>query len=111
MGKVSHGRRKNLTELNDAFRNIYLESEKSIVTVSAVKNDVDWFDNPIETTGQYAGIIIAVNSSEALILTGQSAVAGADSLRVTFWGRIHGGSRTEIPGHHLQDGSCQCEDL
>ena len=75
---------KNLTELNDAFRNIYLESEKSIVTVSAVKNDVDWFDNPIETTGQYAGIIIAVNPSEALILTGQSAVAGADSLRVTF---------------------------
>ena len=39
--------RKNLTELNDAFRNIYLESEKSIVTVSAVKNDVDWFDNQI----------------------------------------------------------------
>ena len=58
---------KNLTEFNDAFRNIYLESEKSIVTVSAVKNDVDWFDNPIETTGQYAGIIIAVNPSEALI--------------------------------------------
>ena len=58
---------KNLTELNDAFRNIYLESEKSIVTVSAVKNDVDWFDNPIETMGQYAGIIIAVNPSEALI--------------------------------------------
>ena len=25
-----------------------------------------------------------MNSSEALILTGQSAVAGADSLRVTF---------------------------
>ena len=75
---------KNLTEFNDAFRNIYLESEKSIVTVSAVKNDVDWFDNPIETTGQYAGIIIAVNPSEALILTEQSAVAGADSLRVTF---------------------------
>ncbi len=74
---------KNLTEFNDAFRNIYLESE-SIVTVSAVKNDVDWFDNPIETTGQYAGIIIAVNPSEALILTEQSAVAGADSLRVTF---------------------------
>ena len=75
---------KNLTEFNDAFRNIYLESEKSIVTVSAVKNDVDWFDNPIETTGQYAGIIIAVNPSEALILTEKSAVAGADSLRVTF---------------------------
>ena len=54
------------------------------MTVSAVKNDVDWFDNPIETTGQYAGIIIAVNPSEALILTEQSAVAGADSLRVTF---------------------------
>ena len=75
---------KNLTELNDAFRNIYLESEKSIVTVSAVKNDVDWFDNPIKTTGQYAGIIIAVNPGEALILTGENAVTEADSLRVTF---------------------------
>ena len=75
---------KNLTELNDAFRNIYLESEKSIVTISAVKNDVDWFDNPIETTGQYAGVIITVNPDNALILTSQSAVAGADSLRVTF---------------------------
>lgn len=75
---------KNLTELNDAFRNIYLEAEKSIVTISAVKNDVDWFDNPIETTGQYAGIIIAVNPDEALILTEQNAVAGADSLRVMF---------------------------
>ena len=100
---------KNLTELNDAFRNIYLESEKSIVTVSAVKNDVDWFDNPIETTGQYAGIIIAVNSSADSDRTkrgGWSRLPAGD-----LWGRIHGGSRTEIPGHHLQDGSCQCEDL
>ena len=76
--------RKNLEELNEAVRNIYLESEKSIVTVSSVKTQVDWFDNPVENRGQYAGIIVAVNPSEAVILTGARAVEEADALGVTF---------------------------
>ena len=100
---------KNLTELNDAFRNIYLESEKSIVTVSAVKNDVDWFDNPIDDRtvcgNHHRGEFQRGADSDRTKRGGWSRLPAGD-----LWGRIHGGSRTEIPGHHLQDGSCQCED-
>ena len=70
--------------LNQVFREISQDADKSIVTVSSVKHQVDWFDNPVESTGQYAGIILAVNSSEVVILTGTAALEGADSLRVVF---------------------------
>ena len=70
--------------LNQVFRGISQEADKSIVTVSSVKHQVDWFDNPVESTGQYAGIILAVNSNEVVILTGTAAVENADSLRIQF---------------------------
>lgn len=70
--------------LNQVFRGISQEADKSIVTVSSVKHQVDWFDNPVESTGQYAGIILAVNSNEVVILTGTAAVEDADSLRIQF---------------------------
>ena len=60
------------------------EADNSIVTVSSVKQQVDWFDNPVETTGQYAGVILAVNPSEIVILTGEQALKDADSLRILF---------------------------
>lgn len=60
------------------------EADDSIVTVSAVKQQVDWFDNPVESTGQYAGVVLAVNPAEVVILCGEQAVDQADSLRVAF---------------------------
>ena len=93
---------KNLQEMNEAVRAIYLESEisividilvgagdlsgvgKSIVTVASIRQETDWFDNPILSTGQYAGIILAINPSEVVILTGEKAVEDADSLGVIF---------------------------
>ena len=66
------------------MRAIYLESEKSIVTVASIRQETDWFDNPILSTGQYAGIILAINPSEVVILTGEKAVEEADSLGVIF---------------------------
>ena len=75
---------KNLQEFNEAIRAIYLESEKSIVTVSSIRQETDWFDNPVVNTGQYAGIITTINSSEVVILTGENEVEEADSLGVTF---------------------------
>lgn len=65
--------------------------DESIVTVSAVKQEKDWFDNPVESTGQYAGVILAVNPAEIVILCGEQAVSDADSLRVVF----HDGTVTE----------------
>lgn len=67
------------------------EADDSIVTVSAVKQQVDWFDNPVESTGQYAGVVLAVNPAEVVILCGEQAVDQADSLRVAF----HDGATAE----------------
>lgn len=71
-------------DYNQVLREIGLSADKSIVTVSSVKHQMDWFDNPVESTGQYAGIILAVNENEVVILTERAAVEEADSLGVTF---------------------------
>lgn len=57
---------------------------KSIVTVTSVTSDVDWFDNTYENTGQTSGLIVFDNGKELLILTGAEAAAEADKMQVTF---------------------------
>lgn len=57
---------------------------QAVVTVHSVRQNVDWFDNPLETTGLYAGVIIAKTDRELLILTREAAVGQADSIKVTF---------------------------
>ena len=37
------------------------EANKFIVTVTGVKSDTDWFNNPYESKGQASGIIVAEN--------------------------------------------------
>lgn len=69
---------------NQVITEIAADVDTSIVTVSSVKQQVDWFDNPVESTGQYAGVILAVNPAEVVILCGEQAVNDADSLRVVF---------------------------
>ncbi len=74
----------DLNSLGSALRGVVLAADNSIVTVHSVREERDWFDNPLETTGLYAGAIIANTEAEVLILTPATAVEDADSLRVTF---------------------------
>ena len=67
--------RDKVEGMNQVLQEIGREADQSVVTVSSVKHQVDWFDNPVESTGQYAGI---------MILTEAAAVEEADSLRVVF---------------------------
>ena len=60
------------------------EANKSIVTVTGVKSDTDWFNNPYESKGQASGIIVAENGRELLVLTERKAVADAQEIYVTF---------------------------
>lgn len=75
---------EHVENLNQVLREIAQEADKGIVTVSSVKTQVDWFDNPVESTGQYAGVILAVNTNEIVILAGEESVEGAESLRIVF---------------------------
>jgi S1-C subfamily serine protease len=49
-----------------------------------VQQETDWFNNPVEMTGQYAGAIIASTETELLVMTPQAAVSEADKIKVTF---------------------------
>lgn len=45
---------------------------------------MDWFDNPYVSSGQTAGIIIANNSKEYLVLADAAPLAGVETIHVTF---------------------------
>jgi len=60
------------------------EVNKSIVTVTGVRSDTDWFKNPYESKGQASGIIVAENGSELLILTERKVIADVEEIYVTF---------------------------
>lgn len=74
----------DLVSLYSTLRSVGMEADKGIVVVHSVKRDVDWFDNPVETTGLYAGAVIASTDRELLILTPEGAVENADLIKVTF---------------------------
>lgn len=64
--------------------NTYREICSSMVTVTAVYSDVDWFNNTYQSEGTTAGVIIANNNRELLILAKKSPLDKAETLRVTF---------------------------
>lgn len=59
-------------------------ANRFIVTVTAVKSDTDWYNNPYESKGQSSGIIIGDNSQELFILTEKRVISEAQEISVTF---------------------------
>lgn len=71
-------------KLNDQLYLLAKESGKSIVTVTGVSSNVDWFMNAYENENQTSGIIIADNGKELLILANKSVLESAERIQVTF---------------------------
>lgn len=59
-------------------------ANKSIVTITSVKSDTDWFNNSYETEGLSAGAIVSDENGEILILTEKKAITKAERISVTF---------------------------
>lgn len=79
--------RYSVSDLNTLYTSVQTlakKANKGIVMVHSVQQEVDWFDNPVETTGAYAGAVIASTRRELLILTPEAAVGTADSIKVMF---------------------------
>ena len=69
------------------YRELYTvvqQASKSMVTVIGVTSETDWFNNAYESKGQTAGVIVADNGMELLILTEKKIVDSAELLRVSF---------------------------
>lgn len=63
---------------------IYRQVEPSMVTVTAVRSNVDWFNNTYQSEGTTAGVIIANNNKELLILSRKSSLDGAEKIQIGF---------------------------
>lgn len=59
-------------------------ANKSIVTITGVVSDTDWFNNSYEREGQGSGTIIGETGSRLFILTERKVIKGASKIKVTF---------------------------
>ncbi len=70
--------------LYEEMYNIYRDVSDSIVTITAVKSDVNWFNNTYQQEDTEAGVIIANNNREILILARRTNLKDIESIMVTF---------------------------
>lgn len=75
----------------DDYQAVYEELAKltkninrSIVTVTGVTSDVDWFNNPYENVAEASGVIVANNGRAMLILVSLNNIKNAERIIVTF---------------------------
>lgn len=66
------------------LKELATEASRALVTVTGVSSDTDWFDNMYESSGQTAGVIIAENGKEYLILTEAEPLQTVEEINVTF---------------------------
>ncbi|MBR6158839.1 MAG: PDZ domain-containing protein [Lachnospiraceae bacterium] len=59
-------------------------TQKSLVTVSGVSSNTDWFNNSYENNNSTTGLIVADNGKELLIVSPADVLHNAKNVRVTF---------------------------
>ncbi len=57
---------------------------RSVVTVTGVREGMDIFESPYEASGQASGLIIGNNGRELLVLTEYEVIREVKSVRITF---------------------------
>ncbi len=67
-----------------SLKSVADDVKKSMVTVTALSNDANWFSQSFESSGSTAGLIIASNVTYYYIVVPSAAIAEADTISVTF---------------------------
>lgn len=62
------------------------KASRSVVAISSVTNDKDWFEDDFQRKGTSSGVILQATGGEVLILTETDRVATANEIKVTFYG-------------------------
>lgn len=71
---------KMYTEL----KKVAQQAERSVVVVTAITSDYDWFNDSYESTGKATGLIVADNGAQLLIAVQAQELAEAEEIQVTF---------------------------
>ncbi len=61
------------------------EMSHYLVTIHAIRSDVDWLNTVQESSRQASGVIVAENGVELLIVADYSVLKDAEELQVTFY--------------------------
>lgn len=67
-----------------SLREVAFEADKSVVSIQAIRQDTDWFENIFVHSGTLSGIIIYKTTQEIMILTRRDIISGANSLEVSL---------------------------
>ena len=67
-----------------SLKSVATEASRSIVKVTAISSDTNWFSDSYETSGHSSGLIVANSGNNLFILVPYKDVADAESIEVTF---------------------------
>ncbi len=67
-----------------SLKSVATQASRSIVKVTAISSDTNWFSESYESSGQTSGLIVANSGSNLFILVPSTEVVDAESIRVTF---------------------------
>ena len=70
------------------INNIVVNCEKSVVSVTGIRSEMDYFNNTYENSSSAYGVIIADHDSEYYILTEANATTDAEQIRVVFFNGV-----------------------
>ena len=73
------------SKMMSSLKGVSQEVGRSVVTVTAVSNDANWFSESFESSGSASGVIIANNGTNYFIVVPSSAISEAESIRVSFY--------------------------
>lgn len=76
---------ENYIQLYDAMSDYVDELMPSMVTITGITSNVDWFNNVQESEKTAVGVLIANNGNELLILADYNPIKTADRLIATFY--------------------------
>ncbi len=76
---------EDLNTLYADLKTVVQKADKGVVTVHSVRTQKDWFNNPVENSSLFAGVVIASANQEFLVLTPEGAVEDAEAIRVAFF--------------------------
>lgn len=89
---------KSYAQMYDSLAEYVGELRKSMVTVTAIDSNVDWFNNVQQKSNQTSGVVIFNNNRDLLILSYYDTVKAAESISVRFAGGIQ--APAILKGYH-----------
>lgn len=83
---------ENYLMIYDSIRRVAEETSAAFVTVEAIEQGVDWFQEVYEKRTRTTGLVLGNDGVDLLILVGTEQFAGATSIEVFFGEKMAAGS-------------------